>query len=282
MKFWTLVTLTLFGISAFAVDPYHIPESFPKSSGMALISNFSGCSASVFRFDDSKDSDPAMVLTNGHCSGQGSYYGMYPDGDDVFVNLEDPNSEIYLYNTEASAVFPTHVQKLKYATMVKFDVAVYELPMSYEDLQDLGVQALLLKRSPEYQAGQILKMPSSYWKQTYACEFEAQVNFLLEGPWTWEDSLRFKPDNCLLKGGMSGSPLVNDQNEIVGVINTTYSGGEACTIMNPCEKEFVDSDPQVLDNYGYGSPVSELYSCRDENGLFDATVESCTLPQASQ
>lgn len=41
-----------FGFSAFAVDPFFISQNFPKTGGMALVSNISGYSASLVAFDE--------------------------------------------------------------------------------------------------------------------------------------------------------------------------------------------------------------------------------------
>lgn len=276
MKTISSLIFLLISSPAFAVDPYVISDSFPKVSGLVLTSTVSeGCSASVIAFEGYNPVDKAYVMTNGHCTGKGDYYGMYPDGDDVFQNAA-PDLDAYLYSSGGKDIFQISPEKLVYGTMNTKDIAIYEMPSTYQDLINHGVTPLMVASKPNVQVGSTYSVLSAYWQETVSCEIlNNNVPVLQEGPWTWTNAYRM---NCKLRGGMSGSPLVDSLNQIVGIVNTGYENGEACTIMNPCEVA-TDGSNQVYTDAGYAMDISNLYTCLNSERRLDVNVPGCTLPK---
>ncbi len=272
--------LFFLGTQVFAVG--QTTENFPTNGGMALWTNLSsGCSASLFAFSGYNKESNALVITNGHCSGSSGFLETF----EVVIDKEPSEDiKIYLYSSGDQPTLVGYVapKRLLYATMYQRDLAIYQLEETYAALESVNVHPLTLSPSPELNIGQTYQLPSSYWENTYSCEAVSSVNYLYEDTWRWSNVTRLSPENCLLKGGMSGAPLLNEQNEIVALVNTGYTGGEPCSLNNPCEYEEQDvlqSEAKTYPDAGYSVSLSGLYSCLDENGDFNALIETCPLPK---
>ena len=242
---------------------------------MLTSNQFEGCSASVIAFENYNKLSNGMVLTNGHCIGMGSFMEQYPADKEVFANKPAKNTDIYLYS-RAREVILVKPKRLVYGTMTGSDIGIFELPKSYAELESLGVYPIIVEKNPAVKAGDILQMPSSYWKTTYSCMFETNIDQVQEGPWTWKKSVRFSVNNCKLAGGASGSPLLNSQGRLLGVINTVNENGESCTLNNPCEVQ-ADGSRVVQAQKNYGFFLSALYDCRNEAGDLDFGLAGCSF-----
>ncbi|GLQ96169.1 trypsin-like serine peptidase [Dyella mobilis] len=188
------------------------------------------------------DSASALVLTAGHCVG--SF-----DTNKVLVNEAAPNNWTF---TPAYFVDngPQHrsfaVRRIAYATMKNVDLAVLELGATYADLAAVDVYPMhLYATQPEPTAGiQVAHVPiqdipvyerflrlSNCHADTRRTIFESLY------PWLWSEAV---PNLCQgIRGGSSGSPVVlQNQNEVVGVINTTVDPSRnGCGLNRPCELE---------------------------------------------
>jgi hypothetical protein len=235
------------------------------------IVKLSDCSGSLVRFLDSKDSDQAMVLTNGHC-----------------VNLLDPgvvlvnqaSSKTFgLLRRDASQVGTLYASRLIFATMTKTDIGLYQVKETYDFIErQFGIPALTLSDVPPT-IGTDIQVVSGYWKRGYECQIEAEVFQLREGAWTMENSLRYSRPGCETIGGTSGSPVIaTGTRTVVAVNNTGNESGKRCTTNNPCE---VDSKGGVTFEKGrsYAQQIYWLTQCRTEEGDFDLNVEGCVLPK---
>jgi V8-like Glu-specific endopeptidase len=276
MKILRTLTASLSFLSlvpaAFALRPSEVPDSFPKVDGMVLAS---GCSASLVAFTDSHPSDRALVLTNGHCIHRGSRHGIFPAPGEVFVNEDARTTQFYLF-TRARVAVAARAERLLYATMTGSDIALFELPATYAELERQDIFPLTIDPVGAWKVGDVWSLPTSYWKTTYQCVVEGEVGRLREDVWSWTHAVRLAQENCALRGGASGSPLLNSAGRVIGLINTVNDGGAECTLNNPCE---VAPDNQVTVRKGknYGFPVHGLYQCRAAGRQLDFTLPECPL-----
>ena len=249
-----------------------VPEFVPLAAmdynfeGIVALSN---CSGSLIRFDDSQDTDRALVLSNGHCTGMIS-----PGG--VIVNQAGTRS-FSLLNAKAKKIGSVVSTRLIYATMTGSDISLYELKDSYSAIRTrFNIEALTLSReTPE--VGNAIEVISGYWKRGYACQIEKIVDTLLEGKWTFKSSLRYSPIGCETIGGTSGSPvLAAGTRTVIGVNNTGNESGRKCEVNNPCE---VEKDGTIIYKKGlsYAQQTFWIYSCRNDAGQLDLNREGCLL-----
>lgn len=236
--------------------------------GIVALSN---CSGSLVRFENSLDSDPALVLSNGHC-----------------VNLINPG--VVITNQAASRTFsvlsPTATKlgnvtatKLLYATMTKTDVSLYQLKETYQDILNKYDTKALTLASKQPAVGTEIEVISGYWKRGYSCAVDGIAGTLKEGQWTFADSVRYSRPGCEVIGGTSGSPVVGaGTRTVVAVNNTINESGQKCTQNNPCE---VDKDGKITyqKGQGYAQETYWFYSCRNASGKLDLTTPGCLLPK---
>lgn len=250
---------------AFA-DPFFTTDY--DFNGIVSLSN---CSGSLVRFDDSQDSDPGMVLTNGHC------VQMMRPGQ-VYVNTMSFRGFSVL-NSAGEKIGQVRARTLLYATMTDTDMAIYQLRESFQTIQDqYDVTPLTLSRDYA-EVGDPIEIISGYWKRGYSCEIEAFVHRLKEADWIFKESMRYSQPGCNVIGGTSGSPVVlAGTKTIIGVNNTGNESGRECEMNNPCE---IDEDGTIRYEIGfnYAQQTSWIYSCRRDNGQLDLGVEGCRLPK---
>ncbi|NGO72871.1 S1 family peptidase [Streptomyces boncukensis] len=244
-------------------------QAAPTFEGTVALSN---CSGSVVKMPNSQPQDPALVMSNGHC-----LQGGMPGAGEVIVDR--PASRGFtLLNASGGNAGQIQSSKIAYATMTDTDVALYEATSSYQQIEDrYGVEALELDPAHPAQ-GNAITVVSGYWKETYSCAVDGFVHQLREGQWTWKDSIRYT-SGCRIKGGTSGSPVVDDASgKVVGVNNTMNESGQRCTLNNPCE---VDENGQVTVRHGigYGQQTYLIAPCVGEGNKIDLGREGCTLPR---
>lgn len=238
-------------------------------AGTVALSN---CSGAVVRFPASKDTDPALVLTNGHCLTSGM-----PAPGQVVVNQASTRT-FGLLNSSGSQVATLRASKLAYATMTDTDVAIYQLTSTYAQIRTShGISALGVQDTRPA-AGTAITIPSGYWKRLYSCSIDGFVHQLKEGGWTWKDSIRYT-SACNTIGGTSGSPIVDQATgKVVGVNNTGNESGQSCTVNNPCE---VSQSGQVTVRRGinYGQQTWNIPACFTTGNQLSLNASTCTLPK---
>src|SRR4051812_34045280 len=87
--------------------------------------SLSNCSGSVIRFPNSADSDPALVLTNGHCLETG-----FPAPGEVITGQSSSRS-FGLLNSSGSRVGTLRANQVVYSTMTDTDVTIYRTTTTY-------------------------------------------------------------------------------------------------------------------------------------------------------
>jgi V8-like Glu-specific endopeptidase len=254
-------------------SPVQLPPGFTAAYDFEGIISLSNCSGSLIRFENSKDTDKAMVLTNGHCLET----GMPAPGTVVYNRPSTRRMNLLKANgTNAGAV---QAQKIMYSTMTNTDMTIYQLKQTYAEIQtSMAVRPLLLASThPETQTE--IEVISGYWGRGYRCAVEAFIPTLKEDRWICKDSIRYSRPGCEVIGGTSGSPIIDARTRhVIGVNNTGNEDGDRCTINNPCEIS-EDGTISAVKGYSYGQQTYWVYSCLTEQNEIDLAKQGCLLPR---
>ena len=210
------------------------------------------------------------MLTNGHC-----YQLM--GSHEVVVNQPNVRA-VSLLRTNGSTAGVVSTTTLLYATLWQTDVALYELDLTYKQLNKrYGVHAITLANKQPSPKDEPISIISGYWQTEYDCNLNGFAYRLHEDIYTWRNSLRYSDGGCLVIGGTSGSPVLNADRLEIGINNTINEDGEHCTLNNPCE-ENRRGVTTVHENRGYGQETWMFYTCLSANNL-DLAKSSCKLPK---
>lgn len=272
-------TLALAGAAAFTAGTAQAAPARPEAppaqraavdfTGTVALSN---CSGSLVRGPRSRDTDAALVLTNGHCLESGM-----PEAGEVIVDQRSSRTFTLLDRTGGRNLGTLQATRVEYATMTDTDVTVYRLNTSYAAIQKrYGIPALRLSTARPHD-GTPIRVVSGYWRKIYGCDIDATVYRLREADWTWKDSIRYKPE-CQTIHGTSGSPVIDARTrQVVGINNTGNDDGERCTLNNPCE---IDRAGKVTVRRGihYGQQTYLLARCLGP-GSDVVLSKACALPR---
>ncbi|MFM8269936.1 MAG: trypsin-like peptidase domain-containing protein, partial [Pseudomonadota bacterium] len=178
------------------------PQEYTSNYDFEGIVALSNCSGSLVRFKDSRETDLAVVLTNGHCL-EG---GLLPPGQ-VILDQKSYRS-FTLLNKTAASIGRVSATKILYGTMTKTDMALYQLEKTYSEIASaFNIQPLTL--APDYAEKKTdIEILSGYWKRGYSCQHDGLVHQIKEGDWMWEDSIRYSQPGCETIPGTSGSPIL--------------------------------------------------------------------------
>jgi V8-like Glu-specific endopeptidase len=238
-------------------------------AGTVALSN---CSGSVIRFPNSADTDPALVLSNGHCLETG-----FPDPGEVIVG-QSSSRTFSLLNSAGTKVATLRASKVAYSTMTDTDITIYQLTSTYATIKSsYGISALTVQDTHPT-AGTAITVASGYWKRLYNCSIDGFVYRLKEGSWTWKDSVRYT-SACNTIGGTSGSPVIDQSTgKVVAVNNTGNEDGETCTVNNPCE---VDANGNVTIHPGinYAEETYLIPACFTTGNKLNLSASGCVLPK---
>ncbi|MEV7981756.1 trypsin-like peptidase domain-containing protein [Streptomyces sp. NPDC086519] len=251
----------------------------PRTAKAAAVTvNFAGtvslsnCSGSVIRFPNSADSDPALVLTNGHCLETG-----FPSPGEVITG-QSSSRTFGLLNSSGTKVATLRANQVVYSTMTDTDITIYRTTTTYAAIKSsYGISPLTVSADHPV-AGTAIKVVSGYWKTIYSCNIDGFVYRLKEGDWTWKDSVRYT-SACNTIGGTSGSPVVDTSTgQVVAVNNTGNENGETCTVDNPCE---VDANGNVTVRQGinYAEETYIIPACFTTGNVLNLSASGCTLPK---
>ncbi|MFD8716711.1 serine protease [Streptomyces sp. NPDC059629] len=251
----------------------------PQAKAAAAVTvNFAGtvslsnCSGSVIRFPNSADTDPALVMTNGHCLETG-----FPDPGEVITG-QSSSRTFGLLNSSGTRVATLRANQVVYSTMTDTDVTIYRITTTYSAIKSsYGISPLTLSDTHPT-AGAAIKVVSGYWKTIYSCNIDGFVYRLKEGDWTWKDSVRYT-SACNTIGGTSGSPVIDTSTgKVVAINNTGNEDGEQCTVDNPCE---VDGSGNITVRQGinYAEETYNIPACFTTGNVLNLSASACTLPK---
>ncbi|MEV7183323.1 serine protease [Kitasatospora sp. NPDC093102] len=276
----TVATLLVAGASALvgavpaqaaapAAESTAKPVSAVTFAGTVALSN---CSGSLVRMPGSAASDPALVLSNGHCLETGM-----PGPGEVVLNRSSSRT-FTLLNSSGGSAATLRATKIVYGAMTDTDVSIYQLNTTYASIQSrYGIAPLTIAATHPVQ-GTSIRVVSGYWKKIYSCSVDGFAYRLKEADWTFKDSVRYT-SSCNVIGGTSGSPVVDaSTGQVVAVNNTINENGETCTLDNPCE---VDQNGAVTvrPGIGYAQETYGIPACFAAGNRFDLTLPGCTLPR---
>lgn len=270
-----LLATMLIGGSVLGAVPAVADAEVAVTVNFRAIVALSNCSGSVVRPVNALSTDPALVLTNGHC------YRFMAAGEAV-VDLASSRT-FTLLSSSGSSLGTLRATRLAYATMTGTDVALYRLSQTYAQIQQqFGTTALTLSATHPT-AGTDIKVVSGYWRRIYTCRIDAFVYSLREYNWTWRDSIRYTSlSTCQTIGGTSGSPIIDvASGSVVGVNNTSNEDGQRCTLNNPCE---VDQFGNVTVRPGarYGQQTYQINACIGAGNTINLSRPGCTLTRPAQ
>ncbi|MFG3121361.1 trypsin-like serine peptidase [Streptomyces sp. NPDC017615] len=268
-----LAALSAVALAGFGATPaMAAPQAKAVTVDFAGTVSLSNCSGSVVRLPNSADSDPALVLSNGHCLETG-----FPQPGQVITG-QSSSRTFGLLNSAGTKVATLRANQVVYSTMTDTDVTLYRLTTSYAAIKSsYGINALPLSDTHPV-AGSAIKVVSGYWKRIYSCNADGFVYRLKEGGWTWKDSLRYTA-SCNTIGGTSGSPVIDTATgKVVAVNNTGNEDGQSCTENNPCE---VDQNGNVTVRQGinYAQETYQIPACFTTGNKLNLGAAGCTLPK---
>ncbi|MBW8795807.1 MAG: trypsin-like peptidase domain-containing protein [Streptomyces sp.] len=268
-----LASLAITGIgTAPAVAAPQTAKAAAVTVNFAGTVSLSNCSGSVIRFPNSADSDPALVLTNGHCLETG-----FPEPGEVITG-QSSSRTFGLLNSSGTRVATLRANQVVYSTMTDTDITIYRTTTTYAAIKSsYGISPLTVSAAHPV-AGTAIKVVSGYWKTIYSCNIDGFVYRLKEGDWTWKDSVRYT-SACNTIGGTSGSPVIDTSTgQVVAVNNTGNEDGERCTVDNPCE---VDANGNVTVRQGinYAEETYLIPACFTTGNVLNLSASGCTLPK---
>jgi V8-like Glu-specific endopeptidase len=246
---------------------------FTANHNFEGIVGLSNCSGSLVQFETSRDTDPGMVLTNGHCAEQG-----FPKPGQIYYGLASQRRFTVL-DRNAGSIGKVTANLLMYSTMTKTDVTLYRLNESIGEIKRKFGFAPLTISSQHPAQGQNIEVISGYWRRGFRCSVERFVYKLREGGWIDEDSIKYSDPGCEVYGGTSGSPIVAEGSRtVIGINNTGNESGESCTENNPCE---IDQSGQISQKKGwsYGQQTYWITTCLNANLELDLNTRGCLLPK---
>jgi V8-like Glu-specific endopeptidase len=281
MMFRLIAFLMLFSSSAYAlpltqgaapeISPFFFADTYDYEGIVAL----SNCSGSLVQLENGKDSDQALILTNGHCLG---WIGGFLKPDQVVANYPQTR-EFKLLSSNAVVIGKVNATHILYATMTGTDMAIYKLQETYADIKAKFNTRPLTLASTRAKASTAIEILSGYWKRGYTCAIESFIPELKEDKWIWKDSIRYSRPGCETIGGTSGSPILEaGTKNVIGVNNTGNESGQECTMNNPCEVS-LDGTISFTQGVSYGQQTYWLYSCLDESNNLDLQKSGCLLPK---
>ncbi|MBP5937242.1 S1 family peptidase [Streptomyces acidiscabies] len=249
-------------------------EAAPALKAVTLAGTvaLSNCSGSVIRFPNSLDTDPALVMSNGHCLTSG-----FLDPGEVVVNQASSRT-FGLLNSAGTQVATLRASKIAYATMTDTDVSIYQLTSTYATIRNNYGIAPLTVQNTHPTVGTAITVASGYWKRLYSCNVDGFVYRLKEGDWTWKDSLRYT-SACQTIGGTSGSPVVDQATgNVVAVNNTGNEDGAQCTVNNPCEVT-ESGTVTVRKGINYAQETYQIPACFTTGNQLNLNASGCILPK---
>ena len=253
------------------IKSVQLPKSFSANYDFEGIIELSNCSGSLIRLDSSRDSDSALVLTNGHCLG-----GFMEPGE---VIVGEPSSRSFnVLDRSGSRAGRLEATQILYATMTRTDMAIYKVNSTYAEIQNRYHVRPLRLASTRPEIGTPIEVVSGYWKRGYSCAVETIVHQLKEADWLFERSVRYTRPGCEVIGGTSGSPVIEiATRSVIAINNTGNESGRRCTMNNPCEID-ENGDITFQEGYSYAQQTYWLYGCLNELNELDLNKAGCELP----
>lgn len=241
-------------------------------NGIAKLNN---CSGALVRYETSKKTDKGMILTNGHCVPQG--LGGFIKPNAFIANSAVTRSFRFLKSNGNVGTDSVNSTKILYATMTGSDIALYQLALSYEEIEAKFDADALTISSEHPVLNDPIEILSGYWQRGYSCHIDQFIFKMQEDAYTWNDSVRYSEDGCHTIHGTSGSPVLSKAtHKVVAINNTGNDEGKRCTMNNPCE---VSPKGEVTFKKGlsYAQQTYVVYSCLTDTLEINLAKPGCKL-----
>jgi hypothetical protein len=246
------------------------------------------CSGAFMTFADRGGSSRGLVLSSGHCAGQGAVkvprkdgtVMSFPDVGEVLSRAADNRWLTLETGRSEEPRVCVQSDEIVFATLTDTDIMILQLTETYEQIESrTGLKPLVVSRDTVFQEGLDVHVPSPLFQIAEQCQVEATVEKIKEDRWLWTPVIRMGRECSLLPHGASGAPVVRlDTVEIIGVFGTASdANGPPCELNNPCE---VGSDGRIRpgnQSQGYAHFVHKLYTCLDSGRNIDLSVPGCLL-----
>ncbi len=202
--------------------------------------------------------------------------------------------------------------RVHYATMKGLDLAIVELTNEDSGLEiyELTEQSRIQQEYPEFHAPRaltvldlekagitplplatqvpgfgdpirIVSAPADHASEKFdgflrdhRCRHEGQTT-VIEGIWHWYDLAR---NDCTdILPGSSGAPILNAQGEVFAIVSTSSRDAvsQDCYTGQPCE--LTEQSFQVAQGRNYGTVITGLKECFDQEGKLDVKRTACGL-----
>jgi hypothetical protein len=258
--------------------------------GTVAMGGNSGCSGALVTFQGRSASEPALVLSAGHCSEHGRVE--VPIGKRS-LTMPDRGEVLYRVSSRRPLTLETgnsdeprtcmEAEEIVYGTMSGADIVLLRASESYEQIEKrTGVKPFLVSQETSFAPGLAVRIPSARWQNDRGCQVDATVEKLAEFRWLWGPVLRIRlADTCETPHGASGAPVIREDNrEVIGVFGTASDGnGVACELNNPCEVAPDGSTKAAIREQPYVHFVHAFYTCLDASRNLDLDVPGCLLPK---
>ena len=167
------------------------------------------------------------------------------------------------------------VSEVTYATLNGVDIGLFRVVLDNLQAVALSMKVYSLAAAAPSN-GTDVNIISGKWRKLQSCKIDYLFSTLKESIFTWKNGYALS-NECQVKGGWSGSPVINKYNDtIVAVVTTVNEGGSPCSFGNPCE---VGADGSVLSHFGkgYAQQTQILTSCFDDSGELKLERSDCKL-----
>lgn len=261
-------------------------STFSTNAGVSV----NGCSGALFKMDGRKDSQKALVITNGHCvrlkalrQDATDYPGACETIFDIRGEAVTNSTTVLLHGAKGS--FEGRAERLIFATMNGTDISIFELRESYATLaQRYGMSSLRLDPRP-LADGDRVSVHAPVFNRTQSCTINGRVD-LAEGPYRTHNALRLSSE-CAIYNGFSGAPIIReDGHTFAGLANTHHDAeaqGPLCGFGKTCEVNRTTGELRApAHDQSYGVAIDPLYTCFDgDAGEFDFRKDGCAYRLSS-
>lgn len=275
-KFLKLIVVPYFIFQAASAQAQHLTTgTIDDMNGIAAAFR---CSASIVSLGQA-DSDPAFVLSAGHCSADNPDGGYTPGTAKIRLPILSLDEHISYYqklgDDQPLTLGNFQLSSIYYATMTREDVTLFQGALSLGVLKSRGVRIFkLADRLPK--PGEKLQITSGLWGQTQSCTVERiildnadekKLFGISPSPIEMNNTILLGPE-CTARPGWSGSPLLDPKTGLIyGVASRIYTPAPGSALA----KE--GTSPRIL-----VSSLLELRKCINKTGQLDFSLLGCQLP----
>ena len=268
-------------------DPKFQP-TLDRLKGTVSMSGKFVCSAALVTLKGRSKSAPALVLSAGHCSDQGTLQIPLrnksiaaPDVGEILYRLNDKRPLTLETGNSAAPRTCIETEQIVYGTLTGSDILLLRLTETYDQIEArTGVRPFLISDDVSIRSGTPVRSPSSLFQDDRECAVEETVEKLREHRWIWGPVMRLSL-TCDLPHGQSGGPVLRlDSNELIGVMGTASDDNAApCELNNPCLVKADGTFSPAVKDQGYAHFVHQLYTCLDDARSVDLDTPGCMLPK---